>query len=232
VSYITSVKEFAMMDHEQAIQEHASMRYALGELAPADRDAFEGHFADCSFCMKDVEASTAFAANARQLFRERAAVRTPAKGFSWFQWRPFPAFALSAAFNVVLLAGLGYEMVHLHPAAPAAVADSDGAQNVEIVPIHAITRGSEHLPVVPASRASIVLAFDLLQSYEHYRYSVERAGSSVMSGELTVAGRPDSLNLQIPVARLSPGEYRVTVTGTEGSAQENVGACLLQVGAK
>jgi hypothetical protein len=220
-----------MMDHEQAIQEHASMRYALGELTPAERDAFEEHFADCSFCLKDVEASTAFAANARQVFRERAAAGIPAKGFRWFLWRPFPAFALSAAFNLVLLAGLGYEVVHMHPTTPAAVADSAGAQNVDIVPIHGATRGSEQLQVVRASRP-VVLTFDLPHSYEHYRYAIERAGTAVLSGELKVVGHADSLNLQIPVARLSPGEYRVTVTGTNSSAQENLGACLLQVEVK
>jgi len=220
-----------MMDHEQAIQGHASMRYALGELTPAERDAFEEHFADCSFCLKDVEASTAFAANARQVFRDRAAAGIPVQGFRWFPWRPFPAFALSAAFNVVLLAGLGYELVHLHPATPAAVADSAGAQNVDIVPIHGATRGSGQLQVVRASRP-VVLTFDLPQSYEHYRYAIERAGTAVLSDELTVVGRPDTLNLQIPVARLSPGEYRVTVTGTSGSAQETLGACLLQVEVK
>ena len=220
------------MDHEQAIQVYASMRYALGELAPAERDAFEEHFADCSYCMKDVEASTAFAANARQVFREKAFAGIPAKGFRWFQWRPFPAFALSAAFNVVLLVGLSYELTHLHSAAPAAVADSAAAQNVDVIPIHGTTRGAAQLPVVRASRSPIVLTFDLPQSYEHYRYTIERAGSAVMSGEVTVVGRPDSLNLQVPVARLSPGEYRVKVTGTNGSTQEDLGACLLQVEAK
>ena len=221
-----------MMDHEQAIQTHASMRYALGELAAAERDAFEEHFADCSFCLKDVEASTAFAANARQVFRDRVAAGIPAKGFRWFLWRPFPAFALSAAFNLVLLAGLGYEVGRMHPTTPAAVADSAGAQNVDIVPIHGATRGSGELQSVRASRSPMVLTFDLPQSYEHYRYAIERAGTAVLSGDVKVVGRPDSLNLQIPVARLSPGEYRVTLTGTSGSAQDNLGACLLQIEAK
>ena len=222
-----------MMDHEQAIQTHASMRYALGELAPVERDAFEEHFADCAYCMKDVEASTAFAANARQVFRERAAAGIPAKGFRWFLWRPFPALALSAAFNLVLLAGLGYELGRMHPTTPDTVADSAGAENVDIVPIHGATRGSGQLQVVHASPHSpVVLTFDLPQSYEHYRYTIERAGAPVLSGELKLGGRPDTLNLQIPVARLSPGGYRVTLTGTNGSVQENLGACLLQVEAK
>ena len=221
-----------MMDHEQAIQAQASMRYALGELTPDERDAFEEHFADCSHCMQDVEASTAFAANARQVFRDRASVGVPARAFPWFQWRPFPTLALSAAFNLVLLVGLGYEVGHMHPTSSVAVENSAGAQNVDVVPIRGATRGSGQLQSVRASRSPVVLTFDLPQSYEHYRYAIEGAGKAVRSGEVSVVGRPDSLNLQIQVARLSPGEYRVTATGISGSAQDDLGTCLLQVEAK
>ena len=60
-----------MMDHEQAVRMQASMRYALGELTPDERDSFEEHFADCRYCMSDVEMATALAVNAKEVFRER-----------------------------------------------------------------------------------------------------------------------------------------------------------------
>jgi len=217
------------MDHEQAVQSQASMRYALGELTPSERDSFEEHFADCTDCMKDVESSTAFAANTRQVFREKASAGTRKKAFGWFAWRPFPALAFSAALNVALLAGLGVEFTRIHPTQPAAVADSIQPQNVEIVPVHAATRGGGQMQVVRVSRRPLVLTFDLPQSYEHYRYSVDRQGTSVMAGEVSVTGRPDSLNLQIPTSRLASGEYRVTLTGATASTSDNLGECLLQV---
>ncbi len=35
------------MDHDQAIQTQASIRYVLGEQTPEERDSFEEHYADC-----------------------------------------------------------------------------------------------------------------------------------------------------------------------------------------
>jgi hypothetical protein len=221
------------MDHEQAIQTQASMRYALGELTPAERDSFEEHFVDCSFCMRDVEQSAAFAANARQVFRERASAGTRVRGFAWWQWRPSPALALSAAFNLVLVAGLGYSLLRPHLAAPDGTpAGSAEMQSVEIVPLHGTTRGGEG-SVARISRGPAILTLDLPQSYEHYYYSIERLGAAtILSGEVKVPAGKDSLNLSIPGDRLSPGEYRVTVTGATGAARESLAVGLLQVDAR
>jgi Putative zinc-finger len=217
-----------MMDHEQAIQTEASMRYALGELTPDERDSFEGHFADCSYCMRDVEVSTAFAANAREVFRERASAGTPATGFRWLQWRPFPTLALSGALNLLLVAGLGYGILRRAPTV-SGIANQAGPQSVDIVSVRGTTRGSEAAQVVRASRRPVVLTFDLLESYDHYLYSISRSGAAVLSGEVSVSGRPESLNLQIPADRLAPGQYQVTVTGVTGDVRESLGTCMLQV---
>jgi hypothetical protein len=130
------------------------------------------------------------------------------------------------------MGGLGYELVRARSTPPAVVSDSAIPQDVDIVPIHGATRGREQMQVVKVSRRPLVLTFDLPQSYDHYRYSIERAGKVVMSSEGNIVGQRDTLNLQIPVARLSPGEYRLTVTGISGSAQDTLGACLLQAEAK
>jgi hypothetical protein len=222
-----------MMDHEQAIQTQASIRYAVGELTGAERDSFEEHFADCPDCMKDVETSTVFAANTRAVFREQASAGRRAKGPSWFAWRPFPALALSAAFNVVLVAGLGYGLLHQRTASTGAAVTSAEPESVDIVAVHGATRGAESPgPVVRVSHRPIVLTFDLPQSYEHYLYSVERDGTAVMAGELPVPGHADSLNLEIPANRLSEGQYRLSVTGTSGAVRDGLGTCLLQVDPK
>jgi hypothetical protein len=226
------VEGVVIMDHEQAIQTEASMRYALGELTPAERDSFEEHFVDCSFCMRDVEQSAAFAANARQVFRERVSAGTKAARFAWWQWRPSPALALSAAFNLVLVAGLGYSLLRPRLSAPDwTPAGSAELQSAEIVPLHGITRGGEgSVPVARISRGPAILTLDLPQSYEHYYYSIERVGvATILSGEVKVPAGKDSLNLPIPADRLSPGEYRVTVIGATGAARESLAVGLLQV---
>jgi hypothetical protein len=217
------------MEHEEAVQMQAAMRYALRELTLAERDSFEEHYADCSYCMADVELATAFAANAEAVFRDRALPEDRPKRFAWLPWRPLPALVFSAALNLVLVGALGYSILSL-PHARIAVDQPAELESVEIVPVHGTTRGSEGAAqVVQASRRPIVLTFDLPQHYEHYYYSIDQAGAEVLSGEVSIAGQPDSLNLRIPVARMSPGEYQVTLTGTIGAARESLGACLLQV---
>ena len=218
-----------MMDHEQAIESQASLRYALGELSPAERDSFEEHFSDCSQCMTDVEVAATFAANAAEVFRTRALPGShPKERRVWLWWRPMPVLALSAAFNVLLVAGIGFGLLWLRPIAPGNSANPE-AQSVEVVPVRGATRSADGPQVVRASRQPLVLTFDLPQRYEHYFYVIERGGSTVLSGELTVAGRSDSLNIQIPVGRLAAGEYRVTAMAATGAARENLGTCLLQV---
>lgn len=217
------------MDHEEAVQTEAPMRYALGELTPAERDSFEEHYADCSHCMNEVEVAAAFAANAREVFRDRAAERDQGKKVSWFRWRPLPALAFSAALNLLLAAGLGYGLLRFRPSTTL-VDVAAAPESVEIVPVHAATRGSENaVQVVRASGRPVVLTFDLPQKYEHYLYAIDRAGTNVLSGEVTVPGQPDTLNLQVPVARLAAGDYRVTLTGASGASREVLGSCQLQV---
>jgi hypothetical protein len=225
------------MDHDQAIQTQASTRYILGELLPAERDSFEEHYADCSHCLNDVELAAAFAANSKEVFRERALAGNAPKGIPWFTWRPFPALALSAALNLILVAGLGIGFLRLRQTAPTDVvtvsqpesATMSDPESVDIISVRGTTRSAENAQAVRASIQPVFLKFNLLQHYDHYFYSVERAGSVVKSGELN---RPsgDALILRIPVDRLSPGDYQVSVTGhAVGAAGDNLGNCVLQV---
>ena len=216
-----------MMDHQQAIETQASMRYALGELTADERDSFEEHFADCSFCMKDVESSMALAANARAVFRERPLPQPARRQFSWFPWRLSPTLALSAALNLVLAAGLGLELRSVRPAADNAGASA--AQSVVVIPIRGATRGEGSPPVAKTPRRPVVLTFDLPQSYQHYLYKITQGDRTVMSGEVGPPGQPDSLALQIPADRLAAGEYQVTLTGSGPSGSESLGECLLQI---
>src|SRR5262245_33990320 len=103
------------MDHEQATETNGPMKYVLGELATAERAEFEDHLADCSHCMNEVWMATTFAANAKAVFRDGAAAPAPASRRRRFQWNPFPAFAFSAALNIVLAAGFGYGAFRLYP---------------------------------------------------------------------------------------------------------------------
>jgi hypothetical protein len=222
------------MDHDQAIQTYASMRYVLGELTPAECDSFEDHYADCSVCMNDVELATVFAANAKEVFHAGLLAGDGRKGSRWLQWRPFPALALSGALNLILVAGLGFGLLRFHSPASVNSVETAGVESVDVVPdaipVHGTTRGSKGAgEVVHASGKLVVLKFDLPQRYDRYYYSIDRAGNPVLSGELKVAGQPESVNLRIPLAHLPPGGYQVTVTGVIGAEREDLVDCQLEV---
>ena len=218
------------MDHDQALQTQASMRYALGELTEEERDSFEDHFADCSQCMKDVESSVALAANARAVFRDKPVAMAASRRFAWFPWHPMPALALSAAFNLLLLAGLGYELTRPRIPAPGGFAGAAEPQSVAIIAVRGTTRGSEDADqVVKTPPRPLVLTFDLTQTYTRYLYSIELHGNTVLSGEVSPSGQSDSLNLEIPADHLASGEYRVTLTGSTSSGSERIGACSLHI---
>lgn len=215
------------MNHSEAIEAKSPMRYVLGELAPADRDEFEEHLADCSHCMNEVWMATSFAANAKEVFRERAAESARAvRPFRFPRW----SLAFSAALNILLAAGLGYAVLRVFPGQRAEIAELNEPAAIDVVPVRAVERDASPSPqVIPARGKLLVLSFDLPQPYEHFFYSIAAEDGGVrLSGEMA-GGRGDSLNLRVPLWRLTPGRYKVTVTGLSGSRRDDLGSCLLQV---
>jgi hypothetical protein len=218
------------MNHNRAIEMKSPMRYVLGDLAPADRDEFEEHLADCSNCMNEVWMATTFAANAREVFRLEPARPTRLPLLACLRWRPFPAFALSAALNIMLAAGLGYGVLHVYPALRGQIAELNEPGAVNIVSVRGVVRdATAATQIVKVSGPLLVLSFDLPQRYERYAYSVTNAsGGVVLSGEVADIAT-DTLNLRMPTSRFAPGEYKMTATGFVGSRREDLGVCLLQV---
>src|SRR5437879_3244589 len=101
------------MDHETAVRIGASERCLLGELTGDDRDGFEEHFFMCPECAEDGRALTVFRGSARGGLLDKAAGPAPHAGL--FSGR---ALLLSAVLNIVLLMGLGYELLRVTPEKP------------------------------------------------------------------------------------------------------------------
>src|SRR5215472_3383639 len=83
------------MNHEQAVRGQAVERYVLGELTPEERDAFEGHYFDCSHCFEQVKLSAQFLHHAHEVLDPE-----PEKGWLAAMLgdlrRPVAAFATAA----------------------------------------------------------------------------------------------------------------------------------------
>ena len=56
-------------EHRRAVESMAAERYVLGEMDPAERDAFEDHFFDCIECSNDVRDETKIGAGVRKAGR-------------------------------------------------------------------------------------------------------------------------------------------------------------------
>ena len=180
--------------------------------------------------MNEVWMATAFAANAKEVFRAEGTRQTAPERTPWWRWSSFPAFAFSAALNMVLAAVLGYGLLGVLPSLRNEIAVLDAPGTVEVASVHGVVRdASGGIPTVVAHGPVAVLSFDLPQRYDKYEYSITNmAGGRPTSGEVRSAAN-EYLYFKIPVSRFTPGNYRVSMTGVTGSTREELGTCLLQV---
>jgi len=79
------------MDHNDAIQLQAAVKYVLGELSQVQRDEYEEHYFDCAECAVDIKALATFADTAREVLRQEKANQLakealPARG-GWLRIR-------------------------------------------------------------------------------------------------------------------------------------------------
>ena len=90
--------------HRAAVESMAAERYILGEMEPAERDAFEDHFFDCAECSSDVREETKIGAG---VVTEEALQTAPRPGP-----RRFNGWAVAAS---LILASLAVENAILIP---------------------------------------------------------------------------------------------------------------------
>jgi hypothetical protein len=94
------------MEHHEALESRACEKYLLGELAPAEREAFEEHYFSCSECADQLRCAVEFLSSSREIFAASQAtppvadyIRPPG---GWFPWmNPFvsgPVFAALLLF--------------------------------------------------------------------------------------------------------------------------------------
>ena len=189
------------MDHEFAIQNQAVERYILGEMQPQEREAFEEHFFLCESCAGDVQATSAFAEEAKVIFRERPHWREPARArFSWI-----PSFAFAAVTAMCLMV-IGYQNFDVIPGlkAPQSITSGlifDGA-----------TRSS-----APVLREGEALHFQLPWDRGGPAFVELLHGARKLSaGTVAAPAANQPLDVYFP-GKLSPGRYSVIVHPLKGA---------------
>src|SRR5882672_8227545 len=97
----------AQMDHDEAIQLQAAVKYVLGELSPVQREEYEEHYFDCAECAIDLKVLATFADTAREVLRQQkspqlVAASAPASA-GWFRWfQPIVAIPAFAALLLII----------------------------------------------------------------------------------------------------------------------------------
>jgi hypothetical protein len=198
------------MDHETAVQTHASERYLLGEFSPDERDQFEEHFFTCPECAEDVRMATIFSANARAVFRDQS--RKPRQTSGLLDFLSFrPAYASSILANCVLLliAGLLFWKSE-RPMAP-------GFYPTFFMP--AAARSGGNVFEVSAEAGVFGANFDLTGTFDRYEYEILNESGVRQALQKLPAPRSSAteLSLIIPTSHLRPGQYTLSVRGFQGS---------------
>src|SRR5258708_8250146 len=103
----------AQMDHNQALQLQAAVKYVLGELSQVQRDEYEEHYFDCAECAVDIKALATFADTTREVLRRERETQlakelVPARG-GWLRWLQ-PVVAVPAFAALLLLTAYQYRI--------------------------------------------------------------------------------------------------------------------------
>ena len=199
------------MDHGAAVNMGASERYVTGDLAPAERDEFEAHFADCRPCLNDVWTASAFAANARAVFEDRMSKKPEPERVGWLGWlrlqTAVPAFA-AVVFAIVA----GYQATVTIPVMRAPL------QIAAAVPLDDATRST---PRTIEQGSALHFEIAVAPQPETARLWVELAdgsGKMLSSGFLDKPAPGEPLAVLFP-GKPGPGHYSVVVRAQESGPQ-------------
>lgn len=208
------------MSHDQAVSSHAPERYLLGELDGAERDAFEGHYFDCTACFDDIKKGSQFLSYSREVMDPE-----PEKGrFAALLGdlrRPAPAFVSAALLCAV---GLGaYQQIQ--------IADARRPRVEASFVFHGASRGADVKALNVSRRAGLGLKIEFTPSAEYKSYQAEilsANGTVVYSKPLAGANVEDGVTLALPADSLTPGKYSVVVEGqtTAGNEEKIAGGAF------
>jgi hypothetical protein len=201
------------MNHNEATNIEAGVKYVLGELSLNQREAYEEHYFDCAECAIDVKALATFADTTREVLRQERQAQfansvVPARS-SWFAWLR-PAFAAPAI--LVLLAVVVYQNTMGVPGKKP-----DEAQVFASYSLMGPSRGAEDgTPIQIHPHEAFALDFDLTttRTFDHYLCQLQDdAGNAVLQVKLAGEKANREVHLLVPGILRHAGKYSVVVAG-------------------
>jgi hypothetical protein len=206
------------MNHQQAIDEHATERYLLREMTSQERHAFEEHYLECAECLEAVTFGAEFLDAGHHVVREeKHQLATPAVP-SWRErflpaisgWlRPVPALAFAL---VLSLSGIAYQTVAVHRQQQELASLKDLHPEFRFV-VTGESRGAARVvKVTHNTQLSVKVEFAPGAEYMPYRADLLSADNTVKySLPLSVGPNDDSISFSIPAAGLPAGDYSLVI---------------------
>ena len=222
------------MDHKEAVQLQAAVKYVLGELPQEERDGFEEHYFDCGECALDVKAAAAFLDAGREVLRmerfEGPTVRSVESGRVWLAWfRPIVAVPALAALLIVV----AYQNMVTIPRATQAAMRGAGQVFTSVFSLQmANTRGGEEVKVRVHPNESFALRFDFTPAkvFENYICQLQdETGRSILKANVPGSSVNQEAQFVVPAGSVKPGRYSLVFTGASGSGERGTGEEVLRL---
>ncbi|MEO8130875.1 MAG: zf-HC2 domain-containing protein [Bryobacteraceae bacterium] len=217
------------MEHTEAVNVQAVERYLLHELSGAELKAFEEHFFVCTQCAADLESSTLFIANARQVFREeRAEAGSTAPALPWWtslaeSWRKPWAWAPSLAVCSLGVLAL-YQGFILMPELARKAQVGNEARSLPTFPLTGVSRGEARAIVVPRETPFFGVTFDITPgpSFPAYHCVLQNSAGRVQFAVAVPPPPPGQpVTILVPARGLQPGIYKLVLFGASATGGEN-----------
>ena len=210
------------MDHNQAIQLQAAVKYVLGELSQVQRDEYEEHYFDCAECAIDMKALATFADTAREVLRQEKANQlakesVPARG-GWLRWLQ-PIVAVPA-FTALLLI-IAYQNAVTIPHAKEEATSGVSQILFNSYPLRGVnTAGEEGRTLLIRPDEAFFLNFDFVptRGFDSYIGQLEAPDGHVLLRSRIAGGNANQeAHLPIAAGTLHPGKYVLAFYGDPGA---------------
>ena len=227
------------MDHNEALQLQAAVKYVLGELSQVQRDEYEEHYFDCAECAVDIKALATFADTTREVLRqerEKQAAKelVPARG-GWLRWLQ-PVVAVPAFAAMLLI--VAYQNTVTIPQAknaPSRAVTEIYGQSFLLQPSDT-RRGNEAivneapLEVRPNEGFLLQLDFNPTASFPAYLCQLQDSSGRVLQQFAVPAAKvKQELHLPVPAGLISrSGRYSVVFFGADPVTRKAVNDSRVQ----
>jgi hypothetical protein len=221
----------AQMDHNEAIQLQAAVKYVLGELSPVQRDDYEEHYFDCAECAVDIKALATFADTTREVLRQEKASQlakdlVPARG-GWLRWLQ-PVVAVPAFAALLLM--LGYQSFVSVPHWKTLATQSAAPRVLPMFSlITANTRSSDSLAFRVPQGEPFGLYIDVPTDAAYQAYLLRLVDPKGQSRTLRALSYEEAQKTQVVEVNpdRSPGAYQIGVLGLSNKESDPGKAAIL-----